>query len=59
MNAYITLLDLGLGFLTQFLSGLGKKLPANVVASVQAAIDAITAHRQDEITKAELEAQRG
>lgn len=58
---YITLLDLGLGFLQTFLTGLkgAGKAAAPVVAAVQAAIDAVAAHRDDEITKANLEAQRG
>lgn len=56
---YIQLLDLGLGFLQMFLGGLKNKLPAEVVASIQATIDAIAAHKQDELTKANFEAQRG
>ena len=56
---YITLLDLGITFLQSFLGKLSNKLPAEVVAAVQAAIDAIAAHKDDAITKANLEAQRG
>lgn len=56
---YITLLDLGFGFLQTFLGNLKSKLPAEVATEVQAAIDAIAAHRADVITKASLEAQRG
>lgn len=56
---YITLIDLGVSFLQMFLSKLSTKLPADVVASVQAAADALAAHKDDAITKANLEAQRG
>lgn len=56
---YITLLDLGLNFLETFLSNLKNKLPAEVVQAIQAAIDALVAHKDDVVTKANLEAQRG
>jgi hypothetical protein len=56
---YITLLDLGLGFLQSFLGNLKNKLPAEVIASIQAAIDALVAHKDDVVTRANLEAQRG
>ena len=56
---YLVYIDLGLTFLQQFLGGMKNKLPAEVASAVQAAIDAISAHKQDEITKAALEAQRG
>lgn len=59
MLDYITLLDLGLTFLGQFLGKLKNKLPAEVVTSIQAAIDALSAHKDDVVTKANLEAQRG
>jgi len=57
---YITLLDMGIQFLLQYLSGLkAGKVPAEVLQAVQAAIDAILAHKQDVISKANLEALRG
>lgn len=56
---YITLLDLGYSFLEMFLGKLKNKLPAEVVQAIQAATDAIAAHRTDEVTKANLESQRG
>lgn len=56
---YIAILDLGLSFLQSFLGNLKSKLPAEVVAAVQSAIDAIAAHKSDVVTKAALEAQRG
>lgn len=56
---YITLLDLGISFLQSFLGGLKNKLPAEIVTAVQATIDALAAHKDDVVTKANLEAQRG
>lgn len=57
---YLTLIDVGLSFLQQFVNGLKTgKAPAEVIASVQAALDAIFAHKSDIITKAGLDAQRG
>jgi len=56
---YLTLLDLGIGFLQNFLGGLKNKLPAEIVASIQATIDSLAAHKDDELTKANFEAQRG
>jgi len=57
---YLTLIDLGIQFLLPFISGLkGGKAPAEVIESVQKAIDAIIAHKQDVISKANLDALRG
>ena len=56
---YLTLIDLGLSFLTMFLGKMSNKLPAEVSSAVQAAIDAIATHRKDVVTKVNLEAQRG
>ena len=57
---YYTLLELGLGFLQSFLSGLkGGKAPAEVIAAVSAAIDAVLAHKQDVITKSNIDSLRG
>jgi hypothetical protein len=56
---YVTLLDLGFSFLQMFLGKLSSKLPAEVAAAVQKAMDAIAAHRDDQITKLNLEAERG
>lgn len=56
---YISLIDLGLSFLETFLGKMKNQLPAEVAGAVQAAIDAIAAHKDDVITKAALEAQRG
>jgi len=42
-----------------FLGKMSNKLPAEVSSAVQAAIDAIAAHRKDVVTKVNLEAQRG
>ena len=57
---YLTILDLGIQFLLQYLSGLkGAKVPAEILASVQAAIDALAVHKQDVISKSNLDALRG
>lgn len=57
---YITLLDVGLTFLQQFIGGLKTgKAPAEVIAAVQSAVDALFAHKADIITKAGLDAARG
>ena len=57
---YLTLIDLGIQFLLPFISGLkGGKAPAEVIQAVQAAIDAIIAHKQDVISKANLDSLRG
>jgi hypothetical protein len=57
---YIQLIDLGIQFLIQYLSGLkGAKVPAEILASVQAAIDALAAHKNDVISKSNLDAMRG
>lgn len=56
---YFTLIDLGLTFLQSFLGKLSNKLPAEIVKSLQASIDALAAHRNDLLTKANFEALRG
>ena len=57
---YLTLIDLGIQFLLPFLSGLkGGKAPAEIVAAIQSAIDALITHKQDIISKSNLDAQRG
>lgn len=55
----ITLADIVFGFLSMFLSQHGQKLPAELVAAGQAAVDAWAAHRDDVVTQANLESQRG
>lgn len=56
---YTILIDLGISFLQSYLSGLGNKVPSQVVAAIQAAVDALNAHKADLLTKANFEAQRG
>jgi hypothetical protein len=57
---YLTLIDLGVQFLVPFLSGLkGSKVPTEVAAAVQSAIDALIAHKADIISKSNLDAMRG
>lgn len=58
-SAGITLFDLVFGFLGNILSTHKDKLPAELVSAVQAAVDSWAAHRDDLVTKANLEAQRG
>lgn len=55
----IPLLDLGISILEAYLGQMNNQVPLHVVAAVQAAIDALAAHKDDLITKANLEAQRG
>lgn len=55
----IVLIDLGLTFLTGFLGNIQNQVPKNVVSAIQAAIDALAAHKDDLVTKQNLEAQRG
>jgi hypothetical protein len=54
----ITLLDIAFGFLGAILKNHGQQLPAELVTSAQAAIDAWATHRADAITKAQLEQSR-
>jgi hypothetical protein len=57
---YLSLIELGINFLSQFLSNLKwGKAPAEVLASVQAAIDSLQAHKLDMITKSNIDALRG
>ena len=57
---YISLIELGIQFLLQYLSGLKSgKVPAEVLTAVQAAIDALIAHKADVINKSNLDALRG
>ncbi len=57
---YLSDIDLGLTLLQAILSKYQKnKAPVEVTAAIQAAIDAVLAHKDDVITKAALESQRG
>jgi hypothetical protein len=57
---YLMLIDLGINFLTQYLQSVkGAKLPAEILVSIQTAIDALVTHKQDIINKSNLDAQRG
>lgn len=55
----IQLIDLGVGFLDMFLSKVKSNVPQTVADAVQAAADALISHKNDLVTKANLEAQRG
>jgi hypothetical protein len=52
-------IDIILQLLGVALSGLKNKTPFEVEQAVQAAYDAVEQHKNDVITKANLEAQRG
>lgn len=57
---YIQLIGLFVGYGSQLVGYLTKKkAPAEVIASLSAALAALDAHKNDELTKANLEAQRG
>ena len=57
---YTALIGLGLNFLQQFIASLTKaKAPQNVIDAVTAAALALEQHWNDEVTKENLEAQRG
>jgi glutamate mutase epsilon subunit len=57
---YLALIELGIQFLVQYLGGLkGAKVPAEIAAAIQAAIDALLAHKQDVISKSNLDTLRG
>ena len=55
----IPAIDLGLGLLEALLSKLKTNIPLDVVEAIQAAYDALEAHKADLVTKANLDAQRG
>ena len=57
---YLILIELGISFLTQyFQSAQGAKLPAEILAAIQAAITALINHKQDVINKSNLDSLRG
>jgi len=56
---YLTLIEIGIQFLQQYLGGIkSAKMPLEVAQAVQAAIDALIEHKADVITKANLDALR-
>jgi hypothetical protein len=55
----VPLIGLGLGILQLLLQKLGPGTPAEVVAAIQNAYNALLAHQNDLITKANFDAQRG
>jgi hypothetical protein len=58
---YLSLISVGLGFLEQYLVAVKKNnaTPVEVVTSIQSVVDALGKHKDDLITKAALEAERG
>lgn len=60
MNPYVLLADMSAALLKQILENLTKSnAPAEVIDAVQAAIDKVSAHWNDVISKQALEDQRG
>ena len=55
----IELVDMAASIIEALLSKMKSQVPAEVAAAVQAAIDALAAHKNDLVTKANLEANRG
>lgn len=56
---YLSLISLGITFLQSFLEHTSYKLPAEIITGVQSVITALVAHKNDLLTKANFEAQRG
>lgn len=55
----LQVVDLSLSILEGILGKLKNQVPEVVTQAVQAAIDALAAHKDDLLTKANFEAQRG
>ena len=53
------ILNIVIPFLEAFLANHGQNLPAEILKSVQAAYQALSQHRGDLITKANLDSLRG
>lgn len=57
---YLKIIEIGIQFLLPFLSSLKwGKAPAEVIASVQASLDALQTHKDDIISKSNLDSLRG
>jgi hypothetical protein len=56
---YAGLIGLGIQFLQAFLGQTKAKLPVEILTSTEALIAALEAHKDDVLTKANFEAQRG
>jgi hypothetical protein len=56
---YIALLDLGISFGQMFLEKIKNRAPSDLLSASQAFLDAAIAHKNDVISRANLEAQRG
>lgn len=57
---YITLIEMGISFLTPFISGMkGAKVPTEIIASAEKVLEALILHKQDVINKQNLDALRG
>ena len=56
---YANLIGLGLTFLQAFLNNTQHNLPAEIAGSIRGIITGLEAHKNDVVTKAAFEAQRG
>ena len=57
---YLSLIDIGVGFLRQYLSSLtSAKAPIEIINGIQASITALETHKNDVMSKANWEALRG
>lgn len=60
IQEYQTTIDLSISALRLVLAGLAKSgAPKDILDGLQGTIDALAAHWNDQVTKANLEAQRG
>ena len=59
-SVYVELINLGIGFLGTYLESLTKsKAPQEILDGVQAAITQLEAHKNDVMSAADWESQRG
>ena len=56
---YSLIIELGISFLETFLGKTKSRLPVEIAQSLEATIAALQAHKDDVLTKANFEAQRG
>lgn len=56
---YIEFIELGIGVLQMIFDKIKNRAPSEVLDSLQASILALQAHKDDEVTAANLDAQKG
>ncbi len=59
MDPYVMLLDLGISFGQMFLDKIKNRAPSDLLSAGKSFLDAAMAHKDDVISKANLEAARG